>query len=118
MNLSVQQIAELFSGGQFSKVYMHLSQNIVWNVVGEDSFVGKEAVVKNCEQVASYFNTVTTKFKTENIIVEGNKVAIEGTAEFIREGKRVAYVWASDIYQFNNNGELEKITSYCIQEKK
>ncbi len=118
MNLTIQQIAESFSGGQFDKVYQYLTDNIIWNVVGENSFTGKQAVIDNCEQVASYFKAVTTNFTTENIIVDNNRVAINGTAEFVKNGKRVSYVWACDVYEFNDQKELEKITSYCIQEKK
>lgn len=118
MSLTLKQIAESFSGGQFDKVYQHLSNNIRWNVVGENSFVGKKAVIDNCEQVASYFKAVTTNFTTGNIIVDNNRVAIDGTAEFVKDGKRVSFVWACDVYEFNDQKELEKITSYCIQEKK
>jgi hypothetical protein len=75
-------------------------------------------VIDNCEQVAAYFKSVTTNFTTENIIVDHNRVAIEGTAEFVTAGKRVSYVWACDVYEFNDKKEIEKITSYCIQEKK
>jgi hypothetical protein len=118
MSLTLKQIAASFSVGQFDKVYQHLSENIIWNVVGENSFVGKKSVIDNCEQVAAYFKSVTTNFTTENIIVDHNRVAIEGTAEFVTAGKRVSYVWACDVYEFNDKKEIEKITSYCIQEKK
>ena len=118
MSLTLKQIAASFSVGQFDKVYLHLSENIIWNVVGENSFVGKKSVIDNCEQVAAYFKSVTTNFTTENMIVDHNRVAIEGTAEFVTAGKRVSYVWACDVYEFNDQKEIEKITSYCIQEKK
>ena len=48
----------------------------------QDTFIGKQAIIDNCEQVGSYFQSVTTDFKTLNIIAEGNKVVINGTAEF------------------------------------
>ena len=118
MQLTLSQIAASFSGGDFEKAYPHFSNNITWDVVGENSFTGKEAVIANCEQVASYFKSVTTRFTTANIIADNNRVAVDGTAEFLRDGKRVAYVWACDVYEFNEQQELEKITSYCIQEKK
>jgi hypothetical protein len=117
MSLTFQQIAESFSCGQFDKVYLYLADHIIWNVVGEDSFEGKQAVIANCEQVAAYFRSVTTNFKTANVIVDNKRVAIDGTAEFLRDGKRASYVWACDVYEFNDQKELEKITSYCIQEK-
>ena len=66
MSLTLKQIAASFSVGQFDKVYQHLSENIIWNVVGENSFVGKKSVIDNCEQVAAYFKSVTTNFTTEN----------------------------------------------------
>lgn len=118
MSLIIQDIAESFSAGQFNKVYQNMADNITWIIVGENSFIGKEAVVANCEQVASYFKAVTTNFKTENSIVDNKRVAINGTAEFTRNGSRVSYVWACDVYEFNDKKEIEKITSYCIQQKK
>ena len=94
-----------------------MADDINWDIVGENSFTGKEAVVGNCQQVAAYFQTVTTHFQTNHTIVDNNQVAINGTAEFIKDGKRVAYVWACDVYQFNDQHQLEQITSYCIQAK-
>jgi len=118
MQLTLQQIAASFSVGDFEKAYPYFSENITWDVVGENSFTGKKAVMENCEQVAVYFKSVTTRFTTANIIADNNRVAIDGTAEFLRDGKRVAYVWACDVYEFNEQQQLQKITSYCIQEKK
>jgi hypothetical protein len=117
MSLTIQQIAMAFSGGQFETVYPYLSGNIQWRVVGEDSFAGKEAVIQQCENIAAYFKTVTTSFTTGNIISDKNKVVIDGTAEFIKDGSRVAFVWACDVYEFTADNKIEKITSYCIQEK-
>ena len=117
MELTVQQIAASFSTGDFEKAYPHFSDNITWDVVGENSFTGKKAVMENCQQVAAYFKTVTSNFTTAHIISDNNRVAINGTAEFLRDGQRVAFVWACDVYEFNEQGLLEKITSYCIQEK-
>lgn len=94
-----------------------MADDINWDIVGENSFTGKEAVVGNCQQVAAYFQTVTTHFQTNHTIVDNNQVAINGTAEFIKDGKRVAYVWACDLYVFNDKKELTNVTSYCIQAK-
>ena len=53
-----------------------ISKTAVWTIVEEDTFKGKQAIIENCEQVSSYFKSVTTDFKTLNIIAEGNKVVI------------------------------------------
>jgi hypothetical protein len=61
---------------------------------------------------------VTTDFKTLNIIAEGNKVVINGTAEFMRDNQRVSFVSACDVYEFDDNNQIQNITSYCIQKAK
>ncbi len=111
------EIAKAFSNGEFKKIYKFISDNAEWTVIEEDRFVGKQAILDNCEQVSNYFKTVTTNFKTLHIISEGNKVVINGTAEFIGENKSVLFVSACDIYEFNKKNQLKNITSYCIQSK-
>lgn len=111
------KIAESFSKGNFELTYPYLADNVEWEVVGESVFNGKVAVIQNCEQTAQYFKSVTTNFKTIHVIAETNKVAINGTAEFIRDHKRLSFVSACDVYEFNENKQLQKITSYCIPDK-
>lgn len=111
------EIAEAFSQGEFEKTYQFISDNAEWNVIEENRFVGKQAIIDNCEQVGSYFKSVTTDFKTLNIISEENKVVINGTAEFSRDNKRVSFISACDVYEFNENDQIQTITSYCIQSK-
>ena len=111
------ELAKAFSNGEFEKTNKFISDTAVWTVVEEDTFIGKQAIIDNCEQVGSYFKSVTTNFKTLNIIADGNKVVINGTAEFLRDNKRVSFVSACDVYEFNEKSEIQKITSYCIQSK-
>ncbi len=109
------EIATAFSNGEFDKAKNFIADDAIWEVVEEGKFIGKNAIVENCNQVGQYFKSVTTKFKTLNVISEANKVAINGTAEFIRDGKRVSFVSACDLYEFNDSDQIQKITSYCIQ---
>jgi predicted ester cyclase len=114
--MNKKTIARAFSNGEFEKAYDYISENAVWKVVEENTFHGKKAIIENCEQVLSYFNSVTTRFEMLNIISEGKKVAVNGIAEFIRDGKRVSFVSAVDIYEFEGQS-IQKITSYCIPKK-
>lgn len=118
MKHTQEEIAESFSNGNFELTFPYLSENIIWNVVGENLFKGKSEVVNNCKQTSEYFQSVETDFKTEDLIATDNKVVIRGTGEFIRDGKRVNLITACDVYEFNKKGELEKISSYCIPENK
>ena len=117
MQISQKAIAESFSNGKFELAFPYLSELIIWNVIGENIFEGKSEVIANCKQTTNYFNSVKTNFKTNNIIAIDNKVVVTGTAEFIREGKRVSFVSACDVYEFNDDNQLVKISSYCIPEK-
>ncbi len=114
MKYTIKEIAEMFSEGKFEGIYGYIHENASWEIVGEKHLSGKAAIVQQCNEVSSYFKTVETDFKKLNTIVENNKVAINGTAKFIRDGETVAFVSACDVYEFNDEGQIEKVVSYCI----
>ncbi len=115
--MTKKTIAKAFSVGEFEKVFEFIAENAVWEVIEENTFQGKKAIVDNCKQVANYFQTVTTRFDILNVISEDNRVAVNGTAEFLRNGKRISFVSACDLYEFDDQYQIKKITSYCIQAK-
>ncbi len=115
--MTQKEIAEAFSNGEFEKTFPYFSDTILWEVVGENKFTGWDEVIENCILTADYFKTVTTHFKTLNVITDLNRISVNGTAEFLKDNKRVAFVSACDVYEFDNESLLEKITSYCIQKK-
>lgn len=109
-----KEVAIAFSNGNFEKVFPHLSENIDWNVIGENTYKGKSQVISNCEQTTKYFNSVQTKFKTEDAFVNDKKVVVRGSAEFIKDGKQLNFISACDVYEFNDDNKLISIQSYCI----
>jgi len=113
-----KQIALDFSGGKFENTYPYLAGDICFDMVGEKLLNGKEQVMAFCDRIAEYFTTVTTKFTLNNVIAEGNCVAINGTAEFYVEKEgRTNFISSCDVYKFDE-GMLKEITSYCISAKK
>ncbi len=115
--MTKKQIAEAFSNGKFELTFPYLAENADWSVIGEKQFTGKQEIIKNCEQTAAYFQSVTTDFRTLNVIEQNNLVAINGTAAFIKDNQQVAFVSACDLYEFDDKNQLQKITSYCIEDK-
>lgn len=113
--MTKEEIAEAFSNGEFGKTTEFIADDAIWEVVEESKFVGKKAIIENCNQVSAYFKSLTTNFTTLNIISQDNKVVVNGTAEFIRNGKRVSFVSACDLYEFTDINKIQKVTSYCIQ---
>jgi hypothetical protein len=109
-----KEIALSFSGGKFEEVANYIAENVEWNIYEEKtSIAGKNDVLKFCRSVAEYFNSVTTKFETFGVVADENKVAIYGRAEFIRESKTVNIVHSCDVYEFDVEGKMIKIYSYC-----
>ncbi len=111
------EIAKAFSIGEFDPIYEYIAEEAEWVIVEDACFTGKKAIVENCKQVGEYFKSVTTDFITHHIIADNNKVVINGTAEFKRANKRLSFVSACDIYEFNEDNRIQKIISYCIQSK-
>ena len=113
-----KQISLDFSGGRFNATYAFMSDDITFNIVGEQLVTGKQAVIAFCDKTAGYFKTVPPKAVLENAIVGDNCVAINGTAEFYNAREnRTNYISSCDIYKFED-GKLKEITSYCISTKK
>lgn len=111
-----KQIALEFSGGNFEIAYKYLADDVCFNIIGNEIITGKAAVIEFCTKTAKYFSEVTTKFNMDNVIVDNDCVAINGTAEFYTDD-RVNYISSCDVYKFSD-GKLKEIISYCISTKK
>jgi len=113
-----KQIALDFSGGKFEPTYPYLADDVSFNMVGEKLINGKDEVIAFCNQTAQYFTTVATKFTLDNVITDGDCIAINGTAEFyIEKESRINFISSCDVYKFED-GLLKEITSYCISTRK
>lgn len=115
--MTKSEIAQAFSRGDFEKCFAYLTNQTTWDTPGEQNLTGRKEIESFCTNVRAYFDSVTTNFQQLNVIENANCVAINGTAEFIREGKRVSFVSSCDVYVFDTNNNIASITSYCIKAK-
>ncbi len=113
LHTNTRQISEEFSKGNFEFAYKHLAEDIKWNIVGSEMLTGKEKVIEYCKNTSAYFKEVETDFRMNDVIVDGDLIAITGTAVFVNREKKKTQVSSCDVYRFNN-GKLIDITSYCI----
>lgn len=112
--MTKREIAEALSAGDHEKVADKIGENVEWNMYEESDFVrGKAAFIAFAEKVGTYFRPITTKFETTGVIEDENKIAIYGTAAFIREGKLVNFVNSCDVYEFDAEGKVAKVHLYC-----
>lgn len=114
MHLTKKQIAQHFSNGEFELIYAYLSEDIEWNVINDFQCKGKSEVISKCEGIASYFASITTDFRQIDHIESHNKVVITGTAELSKDGRRVEFISACDVCEFDSDNLLLKVTSYCL----
>lgn len=114
MELTIKQIAEAFSNHNFEITYPFVSDNIQWNMVGGELIIGKENVIKTCEQSANYIKTVETKFSKFLVLETDTFITIDSVSDYIDQDKNASKVASCDIYKFDS-GQLIEITSYCIE---
>jgi len=112
-----KEIASTFSIGQFRENYNFFADDIEWNIYGENILSGKDAVMSHCEKITQYFQSVKTDFETFSVIENHDKIAINGKAVFRKEEKKIAVIHSCDIYEFNDQEQIQNIKSYCITEK-
>ena len=114
MSLDINQIAEAFSTHRFATAYPYLSDNITWNILGDEVLMGREAVIRKCEESAKYLETVSTTFVKLRIIRADLYVVVDGVAEYQDNESQTSSVASCDIYQFSDE-QLVEITSYNIE---
>ena len=111
------EIANAFAGGDFEKCFNYLTEKTIWNTPGEQFLTGRKEIEEFCKKISAYFDSVTTHFQRLNIIENDRCVAINGTAEFIRDGKRISFISSCDVYEFSPDNSMISIHSYCITER-
>lgn len=111
--MEMDEIARLFSTGQFSRIEDALAEAAVWDIIGEQRIAGAAAVLQHGRAIESYFNTVAHEFTVQSIHQCGHTVIVQGLALFrkLDQNSRIA---ACDIYTFNDARKLMHIQSYCI----
>ncbi|OYZ51570.1 MAG: hypothetical protein B7Y15_05245 [Bacteroidetes bacterium 24-39-8] len=114
--MTKSEISQAFSGGQFEKCLDYLTDQTIWNTPGEQFLKGRQEIEPFCKKITAYFNSVNTNFKQLNLIENDRCVAINGTAEFIRDGIRVSFISSCDVYEFDSDNKILSINSYCITE--
>jgi hypothetical protein len=112
-------VAKLFSGGMFDQVANQLSENVEFHIYEENMrLIGKAQVQKFCKGISKYFQTVETDFRETGSLATSDRVVIYGYAEFRKEGILLSSVNSCDVYEFDSEGNIAKIRSYCNSKSK
>jgi SnoaL-like domain len=116
MSLTIDQIAEAFSSHRFAETYPYLSDSIKWNNVGGKEYTGRDVVIDQCKQSASYLATVSTTFTKFKVTQAQACIVVESSAQYKDDEDQPSTVASCDVYQFAD-GLLVEIASYNIELK-
>ncbi|PST83165.1 hypothetical protein C7T94_11230 [Pedobacter yulinensis] len=106
--------ARLFSSGHFADVADRLADDVEFHIFEDGKhFVGKPEVQEFCSGIEAYFASVETNFREHGHLMSENRVAIYGYATFSRDGKLLNAVNSCDVYEFDDQGLIKTIYSYC-----
>lgn len=108
------EISRLCSLGEFNHIKQYFSENIVWEIIGEQELPNLDAVLKHCTQIETYFNSVQHEFSIEREYQDQNTCIIQGRALFFT-AEQTTRISACDIYTFDGSYKIERIQSYCIK---
>ena len=109
----VSKIDQAFAAGDTGFILSHMTDDVVWNMVGEAVLTGKKEVERIMAKMA---DKPLPKITQTNIVAEGRKVVAEGILESItKEGQtfRGAYC---DSYILED-GKILQLNSYVLEIK-
>ena len=114
MDLTKQQIAEAFSSHDFRNTYPYLAGNITWTMVGGEQLVGRDQVVRTCEESARYLDGVETRFSRFRVLAGADWVVVDTEAAYEGADGEKSVVASCDIFEFAG-AMVVNITSYNIE---
>ena len=104
----IKKVSEAFAKGDIEFAEKYFSEDMHWNIIGEEPIKGKEQILEiyKMSQLES-FPIVTIK----NMIAEGNYVVTESLGKAVTKNGKPYNQTYCDVFRFENN-KLQEITTY------
>lgn len=99
-----------FAEGDVSVIKANVTNDIVWDIIGDKKIEGGEQFSAELEALKGY---TADEIIIDNIITHGRSASANGFM-YMKDGKTYAFC---DVYEFSStskNAQIRKITSYCI----
>jgi limonene-1,2-epoxide hydrolase len=111
-NIFLQKFTIAFAQGDAKFILGSVTDDIRWNMVGEQLIQGKDNFTKALEQMK---NDKAVELTIHHIATHGKSGAANGTTK-LKNGKTRAYC---DVYEFKDTkgSSVKEITSYMIEIK-
>jgi ketosteroid isomerase-like protein len=109
-----RRTAEAFSAHRFAEAYPALADDVRWDLVGQETLVGKQAVVDACEGTLAALGDGTTDFLRFVVVADGDRVAVDTVTRYTDADGTTGTVSSCDVYEFADD-RLTAIRSYAVE---
>ncbi|SER23863.1 SnoaL-like domain-containing protein [Gracilibacillus ureilyticus] len=112
--LRAKRFNDAFASGNVDYIIGNTANDVSWHLVGADELRGRESVNKMLEPMRG---VVPKEYKTNNILIHGNKAVVEGTMIMPKaNGEYQSYAYC-DVYTFDqsNKETIKDLTAYLIE---
>ena len=108
----LQHFNDAFAKGDIHYITEQVTDDIVWDMVGEFSIKGKDAFYNSLKEMAGIETLDMQLLKT---IIDGKHAAVNGTMKVKEPTGNIKSFGFCDVYEFNNQGtRIQKMTSYVV----
>jgi uncharacterized protein len=106
----VEKVNASFAKGSAEDFLSNCADDIRWEIVGEKTVNGREAIREFMKEM----NSEPPQFTVEDVIAEGDKVAAQGNMTMPdKDGNTVPYSFC-DVYRFRD-GKIVELNSFVIK---
>lgn len=107
-------VARAFTSGNCAPAEQFLHKAISWKIFREAEHIqGKNQVMAYCSDTSGYFQSMNSHFTEDGMVQDGDSITIYGQARYIRNAETIVSLNSCEIYQFDKQGFLTHIRSYC-----
>ena len=112
--MTIDAIAEAFSGHRFADAYPFLADGVRWELVGGPTLIGPDEVRAACDATLRELEGTETEFRRFRTIVGRDSVVVDAVGVYRDPDGSDSTVASCDIFDFSD-GRIVAITSYTVE---
>jgi ketosteroid isomerase-like protein len=109
-----RRVAEAFSAHRFAEAYPALADDVRWELVGEDTLLGRQAVVDACEATLAGLADGSAEFLRFDVVADGDRVAVDTVTRYTGADGQAGVVSSCDLYEFRDD-RVVAVRSYAVE---
>ncbi len=112
-----QHFNEAFAKSDMDYIIANVTDEIIWNIVGDKIIRGKEAFI---QEIKAMENENAAELKINHMITHGKTAAVDGIMKMTDQSGNIKIYAFCDIYLLNGfkDAKIKEMTSYIIETDK